>query len=254
MVTLQIASDLHLEHRGAIADYRSIVEPRARVLALVGDIGSPFDPKLADFISYASANWSQVLYVPGNHEYYSSNHRMTMSEIERLLLAICSRHSNVRLLLNETFELDNVMFIGSTLWSFVPPEKWEFVQARLNDYNLIYTEAGLLTPQLSNELFQTAVQFIQSSVNDARRRGKKAVVLTHHVPSTHETSPPQYVFSHHGFATSLPANHDPGAIRLWCAGHTHHNFHHKKEGYELISNQLGYGSNASYNKALVIEL
>lgn len=256
MVRIQLISDLHLEHRQDISNVPNMLEPCADVLALVGDIGSPYDPKLAAFIEWAAARWPTVLYVPGNHEYYSQ-HRHTMTEIDHELNRICSKHPNVKLLINRCTDVGDVTFIGSTLWSWIPEEKTAYIQNYLNDFRLIYTDRGLLTPADVRALYGGNVDFIQHSIKAAHERKRTVVVLTHHAPSLHETSAPEHTGkdSCYGFASSLSCLHDPTAIRLWCAGHTHHNFHHKKEGYELISNQVGYSRPIKgYQRDFIIEV
>ena len=67
-LTLQIASDIHLECRHDIFK----IVPCAPVLALLGDIGYACEwegegKKLADFLAIQSAQFEYVLYLPGNH-------------------------------------------------------------------------------------------------------------------------------------------------------------------------------------------
>lgn len=259
MVTLQFLSDFHLEHRHASVKYEEFLNPGASdVLGLLGDIGSPYDPKLAEFIGWCSRHWRHVLYVPGNHEYYTNTPTHTLSIIHSELQRICDRFPNVRLFHNQTFELGDVLFIGSTLWSNIPNEKEAFLQNYLNDFRLIYATPHVpITPAACRHEFEKNVKFIQEAVQQAKSKGKKAVVFTHHAPSMHETSAPQYAQSdsRYGFSSELSCHHDPSAIRLWCCGHTHYNFHHHKEGYELRSNQVGYSRPvAGYDKDLVIQL
>lgn len=44
------------------------VDGQPDVLALVGDIGSPYDPKLEAFLAWCSQNFHHVIYIMGNHE------------------------------------------------------------------------------------------------------------------------------------------------------------------------------------------
>lgn len=241
MVRLQVISDLHLEHRnnGPI-NYLDFIIPSAEVLALVGDIGSPYDSKLSHFLDWCSRNFRIVLYVPGNHEYYSTfgdTYTVIYKELER----ICAQFENVHLFHNKTLEVDDVMFIGSTLWSYIPPDKDALISNCLNDFRIIYSKPETpITPQDVRNEFAANKHFIEVSLAQAMTQCKKAVVLTHHAPSFQDTSHPQYANSDscYGFASCFSVQ--PGAVRLWCCGHTHYNFHHNKEGYELYSNQVGY--------------
>jgi predicted phosphohydrolase len=257
MPSLQIISDFHLEFRRGTVEYDEFLKPCADVLGLLGDIGSPLKPNFESFIGWCSSNWSHVLYVAGNHEYYNSS-GFTIEEINEKMTTIFAKFPNVTFLDNKTYVLDNIMFIGSVLWSHIPPDKDDFLSCCLNEFRVVYiAPRERLKPAHVREIFDNNKRFIEQSIAEARSRGLKAVVLTHHVPSFQDTSPPQFAGSDtkYGFATPFPMHHDPLAIRLWCCGHTHHNFHHRKEGYELLSNQVGYYEPVvGYNKELSIQL
>ena len=63
----QISSDIHLDKRTQIP---GILTPSAPNLVLAGDIGNPGTGILENFFDWCSINYSTVIYVPGNHEYY----------------------------------------------------------------------------------------------------------------------------------------------------------------------------------------
>lgn len=243
---MQFISDLHLEHRSSPLDYLTFVKPCAPILALLGDIGSPYEPKLCEFIAWCSQQFQHVFYVPGNHEYYTQVPVHTCELIHKELHTMCSAFPNVYILHNRTFTLENIMFIGSTLWSDIPPSKEAFMRTYMSDYKLIMAHPGTpITPAQTTQEYHINATFIRQSIEDARKKGLKAVVLTHHVPSFHETSAPQYKESDscYGFASDFKCT-NPSDIHVWCCGHTHYNFHHTLGGYELVSNQVGYGVRA----------
>jgi len=244
-VKLQIISDLHLEHR--CLDFKDVLPPsstRDTVLALLGDIGSPLTnaTPFASFLRACSERYLMVLYVPGNHEYY--NHSgIDVASVNSSLEEMCRQFNNVHFLNNAIARFQDVCFIGSTLWSYVPLEHKVEVENYLNDYRLIWKSRDQrITVEDTNAEFEKSKAFIEGAVFDAIRNGLKPVVLTHHTPSFVGTSAPRFEGkpTTHAFSTKLSC--PTGTIRLWCCGHTHHNFHHSEEGYELISNQYGYGS------------
>jgi predicted phosphodiesterase len=256
MLKLQILSDFHLEHRDEQVNYNDFIKAnKENILALLGDIGSPYDPKLEHFLGWCSDNFYKVLYVPGNHEYYTAcghPHAVIQKELARL----CSLFPNVIFLDNMIYDIENVRFIGTTLWTDIPSDKQNYIQRCMNDYRLIYSKHNtLMTPtDVSNEYLKNKM-FIENNTIKGNMLDKKVVVLTHHAPSFIETSPPQFKDSDskYGFASQLTCN--TGDIRMWCCGHTHYNFHHKHEGYELISNQIGYDKPVKgYKSDLVIVL
>lgn len=214
------------------------------MLGLLGDIGIPslLDSKLEDFLRWCSERFLLVFYIPGNHEYYSEM-GYVMDAVHEWLRSICSQFPNVHMLDNRTYEIEDVMFIGSTLWSNVPVDKEAAVVEGISDYHVIYSYPGVrITPRELSAKFWENLAFIASKVEECKERGHLAVVLTHHAPSFIKTSDPSYKDSDKSFAfaTTINYQHDPHAIRLWCCGHTHFNFRHKEEGYELVSNQMGY--------------
>jgi len=77
-VSIHLLSDLHLEiDRGGGPDYETFrITPKADILALLGDIGTL---NLFQFLRQQTSQFSRVLYLPGNHEFYHSNYVKTSS-------------------------------------------------------------------------------------------------------------------------------------------------------------------------------
>lgn len=258
-VKLQIISDLHLEHRWLEID--QVLQNSSSndtVLALLGDIGSPLAnaSSLESFLRACSSQYKMVLYVPGNHEYY--NHSgIDVIDVNRSLETLCRSFSNVHFLNNSFITVQDICFIGSTLWSHVPLEHKFDVEGYLNDYRLIWKpQLQRITVEDTNAEFEKNKGFIETAVCNALAAGLQPVVLTHHTPSFFKTSAPRFEGkpTTHAFSTKLCCPKD--TIRLWCCGHTHFNFHHFEEGYELISNQFGYGTNPTtgFKKNCIIDL
>lgn len=256
-LTLQIVSDIHLEKR--TVPFENIIKPSADVLALVGDIGSPLLPGLAEFVDWCATRFLHVFYVPGNHEYYNTA-MIPVEEINAKLTAMCNRHSNVHFLYNTVKHVEKYAFIGSVLWSHVPMEYTANIQNMMNDYRYIFKSSkGNVEPITvadTNTEFQKNKAFIEQAVADARANNLMPIVLTHHTPSMHMTSSPRLTGGVSCYAFSSTLTCPPGIIRLWACGHTHYNFHHHHEGYELISNQWGYGEMGvkNYNPTMCIHL
>lgn len=266
-----MASDLHLECPHDLP-FDKILTPKARLLALVGDIGSPFDRKLALFLAWCSERFEHVLYVAGNHEYYNLHdlgQNFSVDQINTMLEAICKKLGNVHFLNNKTCVLGSHVFIGSTLWSKVPETHRSLIQRKMDTYRYVYTTPDqLITVAGTNAAFEVNKTFIERSVQAAVERGLVPIVLTHYTPSLAGTSNPKHVHAHKqdpssekqwldttcAYSTQLSAA--PGVIRLWCCGHTHYNFRHCEEGYELVSNQWGYHDEGEhgYSRGLVLNI
>lgn len=252
--TLQIASDIHLERRQLSFD--QIITPNADILALVGDIGSPFEPRLQEFLAWCSIKFTYVFFVPGNHEYYNTQ-GVDIATINQQLHHICSRHTNVIFMYNRTYVLGKYAFIGSILWSEVPQEHKAAIQHMMNDYRYIFKQQNIvITPDDTTIEYHKNKQWIEQQIIQARNHNLIPIILTHHTPSFIRTSAPEHDGGISKYAFSSKLTCPPGVIRLWCCGHTHYNFHHSEEGYELISNQFGYGNQGTqgYKKDLRIIL
>lgn len=75
-ISIHLLSDLHLEiDRGEGPDYENFrITPKADILALLGDIGTLNEDRLFRFLRQQTRQFSKVLYLPGNHEFYHSNY------------------------------------------------------------------------------------------------------------------------------------------------------------------------------------
>ena len=113
---IQIASDLHLEaredHLPATGAFRS--DASRDLLILAGDIGRHL---LAREFVFREMTLSPVIYVPGNHEYYGLQNRVTVDGLWKALAAV---HPDLHYLVAEGVEIDSVRFWGvpwySDLW------------------------------------------------------------------------------------------------------------------------------------------
>src|ERR1700754_2337200 len=233
---IQLASDLHLEMLEKKFPGTRIIEPveGADVLVLAGDIHRA--TKAVD----AFGDWpAPVLYVAGNHEFYSSGR---WGRGRAALREACAG-SQVHFLDNDVIELGGVRFLGCTLWTeFLLPgmtqkESMREVGRGLNDYLLITTEKGKLRP------YQTLADHEHSRRGLEQELDKpfagKTVVVTHHGPhplSIH----PRYAGDriNGGFVSDLSALL-PKAD-LWLHGHIHDSMDYRVDGCRVVANPAGY--------------
>lgn len=124
---IAICSDLHLEFRTIVLENTE----GADVLVLSGDIiverdldmydrrqvEMGFSNKRSDafheFFQTCAENFPYVIYVAGNHEHYHGDYRFTCNELKRKLAYI----KNLYVLDREVKVIDDVTFIGGTLWT-----------------------------------------------------------------------------------------------------------------------------------------
>ena len=105
-----LASDLHLEFDDIILKN----EHNADVLILSGDICvAKLIDKYIPFFENCSKEFPNTVYVAGNHEHYGYDFKYTITDIKKSLAHL----PNVHMLDKETFKLDDVTFIGGSLWT-----------------------------------------------------------------------------------------------------------------------------------------
>ena len=69
--------------------------------------------RFRDFLKRCSFQFPHVIYVAGNHEYYHGKWNQTIDTLR----AECAKFPNVHFMENDVFVLDDVTFIGGTLWT-----------------------------------------------------------------------------------------------------------------------------------------
>jgi hypothetical protein len=89
-ISIQLLSDLHLEiNRGEGPDYEIFrITPKADILALLGDIGTLNEDRLFRFLRQQTSQFSRVLYLPGNHEFYRSDYVKSINLLNRCVLIL----------------------------------------------------------------------------------------------------------------------------------------------------------------------
>ena len=239
---LKYVSDLHLEYKYLNSTtikniYNNKINP-TKYLALVGDIGNFTNNNLTDFLKHCSHSYDKVLYVPGNHEYWSD--RYTLDEINTKLEEHCS-NNNIAFLNNSTYTINNTKFIGSTLWSQI--KVYNTINIKGGNYKNIYKDKSiLLTPHDTSSYNITATKFIK----DNTVHNGPVILLTHYPPihcdpkNNQYTSDPVYYnkFGYDAYHSNIESIiKDP--VKVCIYGHTHYNSKFTRNNIIYRSNQLG---------------
>ena len=236
-MTIQYASDLHLELTPNARYVRSNpLDVTGEVLVLAGDICNLMGATLPcnEFWEWASANYREVLIVPGNHEYFHDYDLLKHGDSWSREI-----QSNVHYYQNRVVRIDNVDFILSTLWSRIAPEAESIIHRGMPDFRQILYNGRRFTPADFNAEHEKCLDFIKRSV--AESTAEHIVVVTHHLPSMVVVAP-----EHKGnllnsaFATELGDFIADSRIDAWIFGHSHANIDATIGNTRIVCNQLGY--------------
>lgn len=231
-------SDLHLEFQDMGLEYLS-----ADIVVLAGDI----------HVGTEALEWIKrelptvtVLYVPGNHEFYSHEYSLLRAELQEL-----TKGTNVHVLDNHVYSYYGVNFFGSTLWTdftlFGDREKTKRnCGASMNDYRLIQDGQNRhpISPERVLAIHQESLVWLDRNLG--LHAGEKNVVITHHGPSIRSVAPeysthpltPAFVSDLEGFIKK----HKP---HYWIHGHVHNSSSYEIQGCKVRVNTRGYPSEPS---------
>ena len=234
---IQYASDLHLEMSANRRYMQNIpFEAMGDILVLGGDIGYLCDKTMPcpKFWEWASANYREVLIVPGNHEYYQNYDVLADGDSwSREILPNVHYHQN------KVVRIDNVDFILSTLWSRIDPEAESIIHRGMPDFRQIMYDGHRLTPTDYNTEHAKCLSFIKKSV--AESTAEHIVVVTHHLPTMAVVAPEHKdSLLNSAFATELGDFIADSRIDAWIFGHSHANIDATIGNTRIVCNQLGY--------------
>lgn len=246
---IQIVSDLHLE----FADINIQNQTDSDVLVLSGDImiaskihrpESEYGIRFRDFLKRVSFQFPHVVYVAGNHEFYDSGR--FFEGIDQLRDA-CNVHDNVYFLERDIKIIDDVLFVGGTLWTDMnkfDPLTLHAVRDMMNDYRAIRNDKNgfiPIKPVDTVERHRLTRDYIKLIAE--QNRDKTVVVVGHHSPS-YQSIHPMYASEHimngayHSDLSNIML--DNTNIKLWTHGHTHHPFDYFIGETRIVCNPRGY--------------
>ncbi|MEC8050810.1 MAG: metallophosphoesterase [Myxococcota bacterium] len=245
---VQLLSDLHIEfHQDRGVAWIDALDPSdVDVLILAGDIAEVKDGLLSDVLEVFTDRYPQVVFVPGNHEYYGSS----LGACHEVFESLGQRIANLHVLRRSSVEIVGKRFVGASLW-FTQREDEEHSQLenRLNDFHKI---AGGFRSWVYDEAQRDA-----SYLHQAVQPGD--IVVTHHIPSLRGVAPKwKGVVDGFGrfFVHALPETLVRRA-RLWCHGHGHDSVRSDFENHTLVANPFGYlgvEENPDFNPRLTFEI
>ena len=261
---IALCSDLHLEFQ----DINLKNTENAEVLILSGDIMvaedlhnhpevHPMDPtnipnlgrrqsvalRFRDFLKRCSFQFPHVIYIAGNHEFYHGRWKASLDHLREE----CAKFPNVYFLENDIKVINEVSFIGATLWTDCnkgDPLTLHALTDMMNDFRIIrndehgYTK---LRPAHIMHRHQQTLSYLKAVLPDMK--DKKVVFVGHHGPSAMSTHPQyadQYLMNG-GYRSELSEMIlDNPQIVLWTHGHMHDPFDYMIGTTRVVCNPRGY--------------
>jgi DNA repair exonuclease SbcCD nuclease subunit len=223
--------------------------------------------KFRDFLKRCAFQFPHVIYVAGNHEFYHGRWKASLQHLRDE----CAKFPNVYFLERDTKIIDDVVFVGGTLWTDMnkhDPLTLHAVRDMMMDYRMIKNdEKGFtnLKPADTVLRHRETLQYIKLIVDENKDR--KCVVVGHHTPSfqsCHEQYRCEYLMNGAYHSDLSEVILDRPQIKLWTHGHTHHAFDYVIGDTRVVCNPRGYqsvnadgtdwGEDTGFDPKLVIEV
>jgi predicted phosphodiesterase len=201
--------------------------------------------RFRDFLKRCSFQFPHVIYIAGNHEFYHGNWKASI----QYLRDECSKFDNVYFLEQDLKVIDDVTFIGATLWTDCnkgDPLTLHALGDMMNDFRIIRNdEHGYTKLRPAHIMYrhQQTLAYLKAILPDMK--DKRVVFVGHHGPSAMSTHP-RYInetLMNGGYRSELSEMIlDRPQIKLWTHGHTHHCFDYMIGETRVVCNPRGYSN------------
>lgn len=207
---IKLVSDLHVDCQKDLG--RSLIKDIAAddhdVLIVAGDVCEVQDGDLYfDTFEAISQRFNKVLVIPGNHEFWGADPRVTDKVIDDVL----GQFNNVvRLKCREAQHINGHRFVGDTMW--YPDSGQTLEQKYFSDFMMIPSHKDFVFKE-NNKFVAMFDDFIQ----------KDDIIVTHHLPS-YKLVNKKYkgLIENQFFVTEMEPCMTKTEPRAWFFGHTHH--------------------------------
>ena len=222
---MQFVSDLHLDYRpstiSTIAEQLIVNSSNSKYLALLGDISENFTITEKFLRCVISGKWEKIIYILGNHEYYTPSLPQKLFSLNLPKLHILN---------NQRLELPELTVLGSTLWSNMDSQTTHVSLSKMK-----------ITKSQYNNLHQQCFSFLSNE----KAKDKPLWIFTHYVPSYRCIHPHFKKFPNN---SAYASNCDMlfNKTKVWLFGHSHLTMDVTLDGCRCILNPLGYPSDQNF--------
>jgi len=239
---IKLISDVHVEfHRDGGMHYcQTLPTDDVDLLIIAGDFGTLYT--MDTTLEVLLDRFREVIYVPGNHEYYGSN----VKHVNDHMRTLAAQNSNLHVLINDTTVVNGRKFVGSTAWYNVNENVIE-MRKFSNDFNMI--------SDMNFDTLQTLHDKCQMFLSDHVKQD--TIVVTHFLPLEESVSQqwkgnPSNCF----FVTDCSKLVQSREPWVWCHGHTHVAKDYQYGKTRVICNPLGYPREVGvgFNESLTFDV
>jgi predicted phosphodiesterase len=212
--------------------------------------------KIHTFFQECCARFPSVIYIAGNHEHYHGDFAKSIGSIRDNLGYLVNLH----VLDKESVLINNVLFIGGTLWTDMNKEDGitlMHMKDMMNDFRCVqnsnrvtifkdddgkfHKRESRFSPEDAVVDHKAMLEYIRLMIEG--KFDQKFVVIGHHAPSKLSTKPryEKEVIMNGGYSTALDEFiMDHPQIKLWTHGHTHEDFDYMVGSTRIVCNPRGY--------------
>jgi Icc-related predicted phosphoesterase len=260
---LAVCSDLHLE----FSDIELKNTENADVLILSGDIcvahslhDHPIDKPIPEdamkpgrnqsaaykyrgFFERVNAEFPKTILVAGNHEFYHGR----FPDAYDWLYEEMKRYDNIHFLDKDDITIDDVTFVGGTLWTDMnkaDPTTMQLIEGMMNDFRVIRNSTfnyRRFAPGDAVNDHRNTLKYIKQIVDSDPT--KKYVVVGHHAPcalSIAETYKNEFYMNGGYYSDLSEFILDRPQIALWTHGHMHNPSDYMMGETRIVCNPRGY--------------
>jgi Predicted phosphoesterases, related to the Icc protein len=237
---LWIVSDLHL----SASPWSPAAIPDHDLLIVAGDVADDPGRACSELFALTRLTGKPIIFVPGNHDLggVRITHAWTNPHVAGVTVLPHGEH----------VEIDNVRFVGATLWTDWHLTDTEFqsqswAARAMPEYRFVgATDGGKLWPIHTSAEHDRHLAAIEAVL--ARPFDGPTVVITHHAPSAKSCSGEWLDESDAAFASDLEPLIERYQPALWVHGHIHKASDYTIGGTRIVCNPRGYQM-PGYNEA-----
>lgn len=270
MAKIQIMSDLHLDQD---SDYgkkfvQSLDPSGVDIFILAGDIVPVEDINKNGAVAMARVleiceKYPNVLFVPGNHEYWHNDRK----DVDAFYLQLTKKIKNFHWLqTGDKFIYEDVTYIGDTMWFDEDPDKW-WNEANGTDSKGLCGDETLMPDFHLIGSFKPWVydqnKKFKKFLAEVKKNTDNYVIITHHAPSYDCVHSKWKGNALNKFFVSenweiMYNDHNGFAPKVWIHGHMHDGHDRVLGNTRIICNPRGNAfegkSRKGFKHKLIVEL